>query len=131
MEENQELIYRLAVIEQQMQQIQQQVQAVEQSIADINSISAGLDELTVEKEVLGLVGKGIFARTKLISEELIVSIGGGNLVKKSIPETKELIKQQIDKLEEARKGLNENLGIIGKEFEKIVEEAQAKEREEK
>ncbi len=119
MEKNQEeLMYKLSVYEQQIQQLQQQLEAVEQAIVEMKSLNSGLEELTGSKgkEILAPIGKGIFAKTKLLSEELTVDIGGSNLVKKSIPETKELIQGQIQKLEEVKKELNDNLEKINEEL---------------
>lgn len=128
MEENQELMLKLGMFEQQIRQLQQQLQAVEQGIAEISSLNLGLDELKGKKgeELFAPIGRGIFAKANLASEELIVDIGGGNLVKKSIPETKELIELQIKKLGEVKKELEDALEKLGEEINKIIGEAQEK-----
>ena len=88
--EQQELMFKLAMFEQQIQQLQQQLQAVDQGIVEMQGLSFGLEELkgSKGKEILAPIGKGIFANTKLLSEELMVDIGGKNFVKKDVPETK-------------------------------------------
>jgi len=119
MDKNQEeLMYKLSMYEQQINQLQQQLEAVEQAIIEMNSLVLGLNELTgsKEKEILAPIGRGIFVKTKLISEDLTVDVGGKNFVKKSIPETKELIKSQIKKLEEIKEELNKNLEEINNEL---------------
>jgi len=119
MDKNQEeLMYKLSMYEQQIMQLQQQLEAVEQAIIEMSSLVLGLNELTgsKEKEILAPIGRGIFVKTKLISENLTVDVGGKNFVKKSIPETKELINNQIKKLEEVKKELNENLEEINNEL---------------
>ena len=128
MEENRDFVYKLAIIEQQVQQLQQQLQAVEQGIIDLNSLNFELDELvgSKEKDILSPIGRGIFTHTKLVSEDLIVNVGKGCLVKKSISETKELIKRQIENLDKVRRELNENLDDVGVEFEKVIQEADKK-----
>jgi len=127
--EQQELMFKLAMFEQQIQQIQQQLQAIDQGIVEMQGLSFGLEELkgSKDKEILAPIGKGIFANTKLLSEELIVDIGGRNFVKKSIPETKEIISEQINKLGEVRKELNDNLEKTSKELTSVLKEAQEKE----
>jgi prefoldin alpha subunit len=97
---------------------------------DLNSLNLGLDELVggTGKEIFAPFGKGIFVRAKLISEELNVDVGNGNFVKKSIPETKELIEEQLKKLEGIRKELEQNLEAIGGEIEKIMKETHEKEK---
>ena len=117
MEKNaeQELNFKFQMLEQQIVAIQQQLQAVEQTLLDMASLNLGLDEIKKDKEILSPVGAGIFAKAKLISEELVVAIGEKNYIKKSIPETKKLIQEQIMKLERVK-------GSLEGEFEKINEE---------
>jgi prefoldin alpha subunit len=114
------------MFEQQIQQLQQELQAVEQGIVEMNSLNLGLDEIVGAKgeKVLAPIGRGIFAKTKLISEELIVDIGGKNLVTKSIPDTKKIIIQQIGKLQDVKEELNNKLKKVGEELEKTVINAQ-------
>ena len=126
MDNQQEMMFKLQMFEQQMQQIQQQMQAVEQAITDMHSLNFGLDELVgkKDKEIIASIGKGIFAKAKLISEDLIVDVGGKNFVTKSIPQTKELIGSQIGKLSEVQKELSKNLEQVGGEFNNMIMEAQ-------
>ena len=42
-QEQQEILFKLSMFEQQVQQLQQQLQAVEQGIVELNSLSLGLD----------------------------------------------------------------------------------------
>jgi len=125
---SQELMFKLQMFEQQMQQFQQQLQAIEQGIGEMNVLNNGLDELVgaKDKEIFAPIGRGIFARAKLISEDLNVDVGGGNMVKKTIPETKEIISEQIKKLEEVKGELEGSLEKFGKEFEKMIREEQEK-----
>lgn len=126
--EQQELIFKLSMFEQQIQQIQQQQQLVESGIIELDSLVLGLDGLDggSGKEILAPVGRGIFVKAKLISEELTVDVGGKNFVKKSIPETQKMIEEQIEKLESVKKELEESLEKIEGEMNKLVEEARGK-----
>jgi prefoldin alpha subunit len=127
MEKNQEeLMQKLGMYEQQIQQLQQQLEAIEQAIVEMNSLVLGLDGLigSKEKEILAPIGRGIFVKTKLISEDLTVDVGGKNFVNKSIPETKKLIEDQVIKLEDVKKELNENLEQINQELTTVFMGAQ-------
>lgn len=126
--DQQELMLKLSMYEQQIQQLQQQLQAIEQAIVEMNSLNLGLDELVGSegKEILAQIGRGIFAKTKLLSEELTVDIGGKNFVKKSIPDTKKIIEEQIRKLEDVKKELEDNLEKINEELTKTFMSAQGK-----
>ena len=129
----QELMFKFQMFEQQIQQIQQQLQAVEQAIVEMNSLNLGLDELVGAegKEIMAPIGRGIFVKAKLLSEELTVDIGDKNLVKKSIADTKNLIQGQIDKLKEAQKSLEKSMDEINSELTKTMMEAQQQEVPEK
>lgn len=129
--EEQELLYKFSMFEQQIRELQQQIEAIERGIVDLNSLNFGLDELTgsTGKEIFAAVGKGIFLKAKVISEKLNVDVGNGNFVQKSIPETKQLIEEQIKKLEGIRKELEHNLEEIGEELTKMMSEAKEKRHE--
>ena len=119
MEKNQEeLMQKFSMYEQQIMQLQQQLEAVEQAIVEMNSLVMGLNELigSKDKEILAPIGRGIFVKTKLVSEDLTVDVGGKNFVKKSVPETKKLIEYQVKKLEEIKEELNDNLEEINNEL---------------
>ena len=132
MEKNeQELMFKLSMFEQQIKQVQQQMQAVEQAIEEMNFLNQGLDELvgSKDKEILALIGRGIFAKTKLLSEELIVDVGDKNFVKKSIPDTKKIISEQIEKLQEAQKDLEKTMNEINSDLTKTMNEVVVKGKE--
>jgi prefoldin alpha subunit len=117
----QELIYKLQIFDQQIQQLQQQLQAVEQAVVDLHELMLGLDELKSSKgkEIMAPFGKGIFVKAKLISEDLTVDVGGKNLVKKSIPDTKAILEEQIKNLEDIKKNLSDNMENMNHELMKV------------
>lgn len=132
MQNNQEILFRLSMFEQQLQQLQQQLQAVGRGIAELESLHLGLDEISgsIDKEVFAQIGKGIYVKAKIISDELNVNIGDNNFVNKSIPQTKELIEEQINRLKEAEAELEKNIEITNKEFLEMIEEYREMEQKE-
>ncbi len=133
MEENEknsqnELMIKFSIFEQQIRQIQQQLEVIERNIVEMGSLALGLDEFRggEGKEILSQIGKNIFVRTKLLSEELVVDIGSGNFVRKDIESTKKLIGEQTRKLERIRDDLNSALENINQEMTRLVIEAQDK-----
>ena len=130
-EPSQEIMFQLQMFEQQIKQLQQQLQAVEQGIVEMNTLGIGLGDLVGKKgkEIVAPIGRGIFAKAKLESEDLNVDVGSGNFVQKSIPETKKIIEDQVGKLKEVKKELEGNLEKVGEEFNKIIMDAQKKEME--
>ena len=125
-EKQQELMFKLSLFEQQAGQLNEQLEAVEKGINDLGILNFGLDDIkgSKGKEIVAPLGRGIFVKTKLNSEDLIVDIGGKNLVKKSIPETKEIIEDQIKKLISIKKELEEHLDKIQEELAKTISEFQ-------
>jgi prefoldin alpha subunit len=116
---------QLSLFEQQINQIQQQKEAVNQAIEEMTFLDKGLEELigSRDKEILSQIGNGIFVKSKLLSEELLVNIGEKNFVKKSISETKEIISKQIEKLKEAQEDLEKTTEEISEELERTMKEA--------
>lgn len=123
---NEELNQKFAVFEQQIRQIQEQLGAVEQAIVDLTSINTGLEDLKGKKdeEIMAPIGRGIFVKAKLLSEDLTVDVGGKNFVNKSIPETKELIEDQVGKLNEMKEALDKELEKINNELTSTMINAQ-------
>ena len=129
-QDQQELMFRFQMFEQQVQQLGQQLDAVERGIIEMTSLNIGLNELVggKNKEIMAPVGRGIFAQAKLLSDELLVDIGEGKLVKKSIPDTQKLIEEQVQKLGQAKIELNNAMEQINEELTKTMIEAQKKQK---
>ena len=122
----QELMFKLAVFEQEIRQLQEQLQAVDQAIIDSSNLNFGLDEIKGArgKEIMASIGKNIFVKAKLDSEDLLVDVGGKNFVKKTPSETQELIKKQIEKLDVVKAELEGRLEEINSEVTEMFKEAQ-------
>ena len=103
-----ELIYKLSMFEQQIKRFQEQMLAIEQGIQELQELNKGLSDLekSDQTEIFASLGKGIFIKAKILSKDLIVDIGNENFIKKTIPETINIIKDQIKKLLEAKGELN-------------------------
>ncbi|MFH1325740.1 MAG: prefoldin subunit alpha [archaeon] len=121
-EKQQEMIFKLSMFEQQIKQIQQQTQAIEEEIFNLSSLSEQLDDLrnSEDKEMFASLGRGIFIKTKVLSDDFIVDIGNKNFVRKTIPETQEMINEQLRRLNEAKKELDNAGYEISKEIEKTI-----------
>jgi len=123
---DEELNRKFRIYEQQIMQINEQLQAVEQATLDMGQINLGLDEIPKNKdsEILAPIGRGIFVKAKIVSEELTVDVGEGTFVKKTIPETKEIIIEQIEKLGMMKNDLENELEKINQEITQTMQEAQ-------
>ena len=110
------------MFEQQIRQFQEQINAIENGIVELEALGFGLDEIKNPegKEIMAPVGRGIFVKSKIISNDFIVDVGGKNLVTKSVSETKEMINEQVEKLRSVKGELETGLEEIGKEAERII-----------
>jgi len=129
-EKQQEIIMKLSMFEQQTNQIREQLQAVEQGIIELTSLNNDLDELKGKEgeEIRAMIGRGIFVKAKLISEDLLVDIGEKTLVKKDIAGTKSLVQEQISKLQDMAGKMNSSLEKMNEEITKVIEQAQSMEK---
>lgn len=127
-QEQQEMMQKFMMFEQQIKQLQEQMKAVNNVVVELQSLHLSLDDLREGsgKAILASVGRGIYAKAKLESEDLLVDVGGGNFVKKNLDESKELIQGQIDKLEEIKGDLDTSMQQINEELTKVFLEAQKK-----
>lgn len=121
---NQEQLFKLQMIEQEANQINQQLEVVEQNIIELNELKDSLDEINKKdsKEFLANLGKKIFIPVDIREKKLIVDVGDKNFIKKSIPETKEIIKDQIDKLEILKMQFSERVESLQMEMQNIIME---------
>jgi len=119
-----ELIYKLSVLQQQAQQIDQQLQIIGQNINDLSSLKLNLESLkgSKGKEILAMIGRGIFVKSKILSEDLTVDIGGKNFVKKNIPETQKLIQKQIEKMSDVKHQLVDEMEKINIQLQDVVKD---------
>ena len=124
-----ELEEKFRIFEREIMQIQQELQAVEAALIDLGKINLGLDEIKEKKdaEILAQIGRGIFVKAKILSDELTVDVGGGNFVKKTIPETKKLIEEQVKKLDSMKDDLEGELDRMNEEITKALIKHQEKE----
>jgi len=128
-ERQQEIIYKINFFEQQINNLNSQLEVIEKASVEMISLKENLGSLRDQKnnEIFSHIGKGIYIKSKLISEDFLVDIGNKNFVKKNIGDTQLLIGEQIDKLKEVKKEINTNLDELNKEILKIIDEAQSQE----
>lgn len=91
------------MIEQQLKQMQEQMEKFEQQIAEIQTIAEQLDELKnakVGSETLVPIANGIFVKGKLLeTDDVVVNVGAGVAVKKSVEDTKKLLHEQAAEIQ--------------------------------
>ena len=130
---NQEQLIQLQVIEQEAQQLEQQSQLVQQSLVEMQNLSSSLDELekTDKKEILASIGRGIYIPAEIKDKTLSVEVGNKIFVKKSISETKKIIEEQINKLDEARQQIEDKIEELRYEVNQVMKSEKSEEKKEK
>ena len=132
----QQQIMQIQMMEQEAQQLNQQLQLIEQNVSEMQELGLSLDEVNKgeSKEILASLGKGIYIPVEIKDKKLIVEVGRKNFVKKTIPKTKEIIKEQLEKLVTAKAQIIERLDSLQIEINGLmqsVEKDMKKEKEKK
>jgi len=80
-QEQQEILFKLSVLEQHINQLQQQLEAVDQGIFELDSLNLDLNDLigAEGREVLTSVGKGIFTKYNRIAISIKGNYGSSNI----------------------------------------------------
>jgi len=116
----------LQLVASTMQEMQGTIKQLDEQLVEINSIKANLDRLGKSKpgsEMLVPLNNGIFVKGRLEdNKELVVNVGSNVAVRKTIPDTKQLLDERMKELEAFRSQLLA-------ELEKVGERAQALESE--
>ncbi len=115
--DQQSKMMELQLLQQDFTQLQNNVQTIEQQLAEVELIKKSLDDFSKQKqdsESLMALANGIFAEAKILNvKHLLVNVGSNVVVKKTVPETIQLIDEQSKELEKYKKqamdGLNEIL----------------------
>ncbi len=116
---NEEIIIKLAGLEERAKQIEQNIQIVEENSIDLQRLQEGLEEIkgSKGKEILAPIGRGIFVKAKLDSEEFLTDIGGRTFVKKDGDDINKMIEENIGKLAELKAELFRELEELNEELE--------------
>ena len=116
----------LQMIQHQMQQIQQQVQALESQAGEMDIVQQALDDFASSKpgsDSFVTLTPGLFVKAKLLeTDKVLLNVGAGATVQKSIPEAKEIIAAQGVELRKLQQELTEQMGKITERAEKLQEE---------
>jgi len=97
----------LQMMAQQLKQLQQQIQQIDSQVEELTLTEMALDEMPKAKEgseMLAPLASGIFIKTKMDkNDSVVLNVGGGTAVEKSVKEAKDLVetqKREIMKLRE-------------------------------
>ena len=116
----------MQMIAQQIQQIQKQVELIENQLQELTVTKEALKTIGETKEgneILVPLASGIFIKANLKdNKDVVVNVGSGTAVKKSLDEAGKLIEEQEKELADFKEELGKNL-------EKLTENARSFEKE--
>jgi prefoldin alpha subunit len=115
-EELRKLSVELRYLEQTAEAVQQRVNMVNTVITDLTYANMTLEGVEKEKEgteLLVPVGGSSYIKAKLsTTDKVIVGMGAGVSVEKTLPEAKELIKKRLADLEKSRMTLQQQFAQV-------------------
>jgi len=104
-EELRRLSVEMRFLEQTAETLQQRLQMLNAAMTDLSYASMTLDGVEKEQqdaELLVPIGGGSYVQMKLASaDKVIVSLGAGVSVEKSLPEAKAVLKERLEELEKS------------------------------
>lgn len=127
---DEKLIQQAAHAHQQAEQIEQQVNFVDSQISELGAFQKNLLSLesSNEEDILASMGRGVFAKAKLSSRELLVEVGAGIIVKKMPSEISSLIESQIKSLQESRIFLLQQLNEQTRKLQQFMHQLEMQEQ---
>lgn len=123
---DQQQIMQFQMLEQEANKLAQQLQLIENNLSEIQDIKEGLEEIDKKetKEILANIGKKIYIPVEIKDKNLIIEIGNKKFVKKSIPETRKLIEEQVNKMNHAKQEITNRLEDLQEEANNLMQEYQ-------
>ena len=104
-EELRKLSVEMRYLEQTAETLQQRIGMVNAAITDLTYANATLEGLEQEKEnaqLLVPVGGGSYIKAKLSSsDKVIIGLGAGVSIEKTLPEAKSILKERLDELQKS------------------------------
>ena len=119
----QQQIMQMQMLQQEAEDLNQQLQLIDQNLSEIETLKLSLEEIdkTENKEILANIGKKIFLPVEIKDKNLFVEIGRGNYVKKTVPETIQVIEEQTKKLIAGKQEVVERIESLQKEVENMMQ----------
>lgn len=124
----------LQMAAEQIKQIQNQMQALEAKGQELETSIQSFAELKGQKsaEILAPITEGIFLKAELKNDsEVIVNIGAGICVKKTVEEAKKMLVDRQTELNHYAEGMTADVQKIGEAMQKLEKELSSMVQEKK
>lgn len=112
-----------AILSQQINQFEQHINSIEAQIEELIILEKNIESLSKlkkeEKTFIPISGGVHVEGSVKPLDKLLLNVGSGVLVKKSLPEVKEIVKAQIKQLKEVKVKLEAELNKLTLKFQSI------------
>jgi len=119
-QELRKLTVEMRILEQTAETIQARLNMINAVLTDLSLATMTLDTLEKEKqdtELLVPVGGSSYVQAKLgNTEKIIVGIGAGVSVERTLPEAKEIVKKRLEDLEKNRLSLQQQFNQVAQKM---------------
>ena len=119
----QEKIAYITNIENQARQFEDNLQLIDNQIHELEEFTKNLDFIvkSKEREMLSSLGRRVYMKTKIEDKnKLFVDIGAGVVLRKTPEEAKDIVNEQISRLQDFRKQIASQLELYYKELEDFI-----------
>ena len=126
---DQQQMMQIQMIEEESSQLNQHLEIINQNIAELEELNSSLIEIDKAEgnEILANLGKRIYIPVEIKDKKLVVEVGKGVFVKKSIKDTTKIIVEQIEKLNLAKdkigidlEALNDRVSALMEDYERAA-----------
>lgn len=121
--ELQQAYMEMQACERQLQLANQQLGVFDKQVEEIDAVSRSVAEMGVVEAGTGIfvpVANGIFVKAAVTkADEMLVNVGGGVVVPKTVAEVRALLEEQADRVREARKDVTRAVGQLGAQSKNV------------
>ena len=129
----QEHIIQIQLIDQEANQLSEQLKLIELNVQEMDELKLSLDEIDNlddnNKKILTNLGRKIYLPVTINDNNLIVEVGKDNFVKKSISETKKIINDQIERLNDAKYQIIGMLNNLQTKMDNLISEIEGEQNQ--
>jgi prefoldin alpha subunit len=115
-EDLRKLSIEMRYLEQTAETLQQRISIMNAAMTDLTYANMSLDELEKEKEnaeLLVPIGGGSYVKVKLANADtVVVGIGSGVSIEKTLPEAKAIVKERLSELEKTLTSAQQQLAQV-------------------
>jgi len=127
-QEVQQKYMEMQMVQMQMQQVGQQVQALEAQANEMDVVNQALEEFSrseIDSDMFVTLTPGLFVKAQLKqTDKVLLNVGGGAVVEKTIPEAQNIVSTQGGELRKLQEELSGQMKKLGERAQQVQLELQ-------